>query len=123
MSAPDCSCAVNLDGTRTTIRCAVHAEQDPCYTTSQVTGRRRRGTIRAGRCTRCGWTEGVARATVAAFAAGVDAWRLGRPAAPALDPAVRDLLAPLAGSAVRCEVLAAWLAGWHSLNAAEGVAR
>lgn len=36
--------------------CAVHAETDPCLTTARVTGRRRKGTIRSGTCTACGWS-------------------------------------------------------------------
>lgn len=49
-----CSCARNLDGSTTTLLCPVHAKIDPCLTMSHVTGRRRKGTIRNGRCTNCG---------------------------------------------------------------------
>ena len=55
-----CSCAHNADGTTsTTMMCPTHADQDPCLTIAQVTGRRRKGTIRAGRCTNCGHVSGV----------------------------------------------------------------
>lgn len=51
-----CSCARNSDGSVTTFLCPVHATSDPCLTMSQVTGRRRHGTIKHGRCTSCGWS-------------------------------------------------------------------
>ena len=51
---PGCSCAVNGDGTVTTMMCPLHADVDPCYTMARVTGKRRTGTIRNGRCTHCG---------------------------------------------------------------------
>ena len=54
-STERCSCAKNADGTRTTFLCPTHADSDPCETTSRVTGKRRKGTIRGGRCTNCGW--------------------------------------------------------------------
>lgn len=55
LTAPRCACARHDDGSVTTFLCPAHAEQDPCLTTSQVTGRRRTGTIRRGVCTACGW--------------------------------------------------------------------
>lgn len=51
---PKCSCARNTDGTTTTLLCPVDADTDPCLTMAQVTGRRRKGTIRRGVCTSCG---------------------------------------------------------------------
>ncbi|WIE81482.1 hypothetical protein [Curtobacterium sp. MCSS17_016] len=50
-----CACAKHNDGSRTTFLCPTHADSDPCETTSRVTGKRRKGTIRNGRCTNCGW--------------------------------------------------------------------
>jgi len=50
-----CSCAYNTDGTTTTMMCPLHADTDPCATVAQVTGRRRKGTIRRGTCTACHW--------------------------------------------------------------------
>lgn len=52
-----CTCAHNRDGSVTTFLCPVHADTDPCLTSSLVTGRRRRGMIRRGVCTSCGWGE------------------------------------------------------------------
>lgn len=52
-----CACAHNRDGSTTTMLCPVHADQDPCLTMSQVTGRRRKGSIVRGRCSSCGHTE------------------------------------------------------------------
>lgn len=49
-----CCCARNEDGSRTTFLCPKHAEVDPCATVALVTGKRRKGTIRRGRCTNCG---------------------------------------------------------------------
>lgn len=49
-----CSCSRHSDGSVTTMLCPIHAEQDPCLTMAQVTGRRRTGTIRRGTCTSCG---------------------------------------------------------------------
>lgn len=54
LAVPSCVCARNPDGSTTTMLCPVHAAVDPCLTMSQVTGRRRAGTIRNGRCTNCG---------------------------------------------------------------------
>lgn len=48
-----CVCAVNSDGSVTTLLCPRHAETDPCLTMASVTGRRRKGTIRNGVCTYC----------------------------------------------------------------------
>lgn len=53
-----CSCAHNRDGSVTTMLCPAHAETDPCVTTAQVTGKRRKGTITRGTCTNCGWQDG-----------------------------------------------------------------
>lgn len=50
-----CSCARNKDGSTTQFLCPAHADTDPCLTMSQVTGKRRKGTIAGGRCTNCGW--------------------------------------------------------------------
>ena len=52
-----CACARHNDGSVTTFLCPVHADSDPCLTVSQVTGRRRKGTIRRGVCTACGHSE------------------------------------------------------------------
>lgn len=52
-----CVCAVHNDGSVTTSTCPVHAAVDPCLTMSLITGRRRVGTIRRGRCTSCGWSS------------------------------------------------------------------
>lgn len=54
-STERCSCAKNTDGARTTFLCPTHADSDPCETMARVTGKRRKGTIRSGRCTNCGW--------------------------------------------------------------------
>jgi hypothetical protein len=53
----NCSCAHHADGSTTATLCSLHADQDPCERMAQITGKRRKGTIRAGRCTACGWTE------------------------------------------------------------------
>lgn len=50
-----CSCAHHADGSTTTSLCPVHADADPCLRMSQVTGRRRVGSIKNGTCTACGW--------------------------------------------------------------------
>jgi hypothetical protein len=50
-----CSCARNADGSRTTFLCPTHADSDPCEAMARVTGKRRKGTVRSGRCTNCGW--------------------------------------------------------------------
>lgn len=55
-TAATCSCAHNTDGTVTTMMCPIHADEDPCYTMSRVTGRHRRGSIVNGVCTACGWS-------------------------------------------------------------------
>jgi hypothetical protein len=52
-----CSCAHHADGSTTTYLCRVHATIDPCLTKALTTGKRRRGTIRGGTCSHCGWTE------------------------------------------------------------------
>jgi hypothetical protein len=54
-TAARCACAHHADGSRTTMLCPMHADTDPCLTKSLVTGRRRKGTIRRGICTHCGW--------------------------------------------------------------------
>jgi len=51
---PSCTCARHADGSVTTFLCSAHADQDPCLTMAQTTGRRRKGTIRRGVCTSCG---------------------------------------------------------------------
>ncbi len=50
-----CCCAHNLDGSTTTLLCPQHADTDPCHTMAQVTGKRRKGGIKQGACTNCGW--------------------------------------------------------------------
>ena len=35
--------------------CPKHADVDPCLSMSLVTGKRRKGTIRNGTCSNCGW--------------------------------------------------------------------
>ncbi|QDK01528.1 hypothetical protein SEA_LEEROYJENKINS_126 [Microbacterium phage LeeroyJenkins] len=57
----NCSCAINRDGSRTTILCPVHSEVDPCERYSRVTGKRRKGTIKSGKCTHCGWEKSIRR--------------------------------------------------------------
>jgi hypothetical protein len=53
-----CYCAHNLDGTTTTtMLCPQHAEHDPCYTFSLITGKRRKGSIVKGKCNRCSWAK------------------------------------------------------------------
>ena len=50
-----CYCAHNLDGSTTTMLCPQHSEQDPCYTLSLMTGKRRKGSIVKGKCNKCDW--------------------------------------------------------------------
>lgn len=50
-----CACAHNADGSVTTILCPVHSDRDPCARMAAVTGKRRKGTIKRGVCTNCGW--------------------------------------------------------------------
>jgi hypothetical protein len=50
-----CLCAINEDQIITAMLCTIHAEADPCDTFAMVTGRRRRGSIIRGKCSRCGW--------------------------------------------------------------------
>ena len=52
-----CSCARNTDGSVTRFLCPAHADTDPCFTVSLVTGKRRKGTIRKGVCTYCGHND------------------------------------------------------------------
>lgn len=52
---PGCACADYNDGSVFRGNCALHADQDPCYWTSRITGKRRKGTIKRGTCTNCGW--------------------------------------------------------------------
>lgn len=52
---PTCACAVHKDGSVTKWLCSLHADQDPCLTMSLCTGKRRKGTIRNGVCTHCGY--------------------------------------------------------------------
>lgn len=70
-TAAGCVCVTHSDGSVTTMLCPQHATEDPCATMAAVTGQRRRGTIRNGTCTACGWS---AKKT-AAF--GDDAWGHG----------------------------------------------
>lgn len=60
-TGPTCSCATHTDGSTTNLLCPVHADTDPCATTSRVTGKRRKGTVRRGTCTACGWSEAARR--------------------------------------------------------------
>lgn len=53
--AMKCRCARYDDGSVTTMLCPLHADTDPCATRASVTGRRRKGRIRHGVCTNCGW--------------------------------------------------------------------
>lgn len=53
--AARCACAHNADGSVTALLCPQHADTDPCLTMARVTGRRRRGSIRRGTCSACGW--------------------------------------------------------------------
>jgi len=55
LPAPACACATYADGSRHATLCAPHAADDPCLTASRITGKRRKGTIRRGVCTFCGW--------------------------------------------------------------------
>ena len=57
---PGCACATNSDGSRTPTMCRIHADQDPCLTVAQITGKRRKGTIKNGVCTNCGWSASAA---------------------------------------------------------------
>ena len=50
-----CSCAINGDGSVTTMLCPAHAEGDPCGTFAAVTGKRRQGSVVRGTCSACGW--------------------------------------------------------------------
>src|SRR5574343_1803867 len=55
---PACACAPAADGTATaTMLCPRHADEDPCATLASVTGRRRKGPVRGGTCTSCGWSR------------------------------------------------------------------
>jgi hypothetical protein len=54
-SRAKCACATNTDGTKTTFLCPLHAAEDPCHAKAIVTGKRRRGSIRNGRCSHCHW--------------------------------------------------------------------
>ena len=51
----ECACAKHHDGSVTTFLCPIHADTDPCQTKALVTGKRRRGSARSGRCSQCGW--------------------------------------------------------------------
>lgn len=51
-----CACARYSDGSRGKTMCSLHADQDPCLTVSLITGKRRKGSIKRGTCTACGWT-------------------------------------------------------------------
>jgi hypothetical protein len=61
-TGPRCACAHHRDGSTTTMLCPVHSDTDPCLRMSQVTGKRRVGSIKRGTCTNCGWTEQPATA-------------------------------------------------------------
>jgi hypothetical protein len=50
-----CVCVEHSDGSVTRFLCPVHADSDPCLTMAQATGNRRRGSIRRGVCSNCGW--------------------------------------------------------------------
>lgn len=52
---PRCVCPTYNDGSVYHGTCALHATQDPCLTMSLITGTRRKGTIKSGTCTNCGW--------------------------------------------------------------------
>lgn len=52
-----CACATYADGSTHTFLCPLHADQDPCLSKSLITGKRRKGTIKSGTCTHCGWTH------------------------------------------------------------------
>lgn len=52
---PGCVCAYTEDGDAITWVCPKHADTDPCLQSSLITGKRRKGTIRRGVCTNCGW--------------------------------------------------------------------
>ena len=52
-----CCCATHNDGTRTTWVCPTHADADPCLTMASMAGKRRRGSVVRGCCSRCGWLE------------------------------------------------------------------
>jgi len=54
-SRAQCACATNTDGTKTTLLCPIHATDDPCLTLARVTGKRRRGSMKRGRCSNCQW--------------------------------------------------------------------
>lgn len=57
-----CACAHHDDGSTTTMLCPTHAKEDPCATMAAVTGKRRRGSIRKGVCTSCGWARSMSAA-------------------------------------------------------------
>jgi hypothetical protein len=71
MSPTHCSCTRNRDGSVTTSMCPTHADQDPCLTMAQVTGRRRKGSIKGGVCTSCG--HGAAPPEPVSKVAGIEA--------------------------------------------------
>ena len=54
MISPKCACARYTDGSITTFSCPLHSTIDPCLRMANITGRRRKGTIRRGACTTCG---------------------------------------------------------------------
>ena len=54
---PHCICLHYSDGSVYKENCPLHATLDPCAVTAQITGRRRKGTIRRGVCTNCGHDE------------------------------------------------------------------
>lgn len=55
---PTCSCAHDRDGAVTsTLFCSLHNDEDPCGAVVRITGKRRKGSIKNGVCTACGWAE------------------------------------------------------------------
>ena len=52
---PPCVCAHHKDGSVTTSICPQHADSDPCADMAFVTGTRRKGSIKNGVCSNCGW--------------------------------------------------------------------
>ncbi len=54
-----CVCARDESGAVTSdLFCALHSSEDPCLRVSRIMGRRRKGSIKRGVCTHCGWEGG-----------------------------------------------------------------
>ena len=72
---PNCICRHYSDGSVYKENCPLHAPQDPCAVTAQITGRRRKGTIRKGVCTNCGhdWRKAAKLAMVEEAQAATEA--------------------------------------------------